>query len=138
METEKRYGVVAIRAGEQRTARQGLPYYFGISGQNAGARGISMNLVVIPPGATAEPHCHSEFESTVYLIRGRVLTRYGSDLSESVVTNAGEFLYVGAHVWHQPTNLSDTEEAVAIVARNDPNEQEHVLLDAQECEKLAA
>jgi uncharacterized RmlC-like cupin family protein len=29
---------------------------------------------------------------------------------------------------HQPINLSDTEPAIAIVARNDPNEQEHVEL----------
>jgi hypothetical protein len=31
------------------------------------------------------------------------------------------------HVPHQPVNLSDTEPARAIVARNDPNEQEHVI-----------
>ena len=29
---------------------------------------------------------------------------------------------------HQPVNLSDTEPAQAIVVRNDPNEQEHVIL----------
>ena len=29
---------------------------------------------------------------------------------------------------HQPVNLSETETARAIVVRNDPNEQEHVIL----------
>jgi uncharacterized RmlC-like cupin family protein len=29
---------------------------------------------------------------------------------------------------HQPFNLSDTEPAIAIVARSDPNEQEHTIL----------
>ena len=29
---------------------------------------------------------------------------------------------------HQPVNLSETEAARAIVVRNDPNEQEHVIL----------
>jgi uncharacterized RmlC-like cupin family protein len=28
---------------------------------------------------------------------------------------------------HQPTNLSATEPALALVARNDANEQEHVV-----------
>lgn len=30
------------------------------------------------------------------------------------------------HVWHQPVNRSEAEEAIAIVARNDPEEQKHV------------
>jgi uncharacterized RmlC-like cupin family protein len=29
---------------------------------------------------------------------------------------------------HQPFNLSDTEPAIAIVTRNDPDEQEHVVV----------
>ncbi len=29
---------------------------------------------------------------------------------------------------HQPGNLSDTEPAYALVARNDPNEQENIVL----------
>ena len=31
-----------------------------------------------------------------------------------------------------PFNLSDAEPAIAIVARNDPNEQEHVVLYPKE------
>jgi uncharacterized RmlC-like cupin family protein len=36
-------------------------------------------------------------------------------------------IYIGPNVLHQPINLSDSEPAVAIVARNDPDEQEHVI-----------
>jgi uncharacterized RmlC-like cupin family protein len=39
-----------------------------------------------------------------------------------------DFLFIPPDVPHQPINLSDTEPAIAIVARNDPNEQEHVEL----------
>ena len=35
--------------------RQKLPYFIGISGDSAGSKGISMNLVVIPPGGSARP-----------------------------------------------------------------------------------
>jgi uncharacterized RmlC-like cupin family protein len=43
-----------------------------------------------------------------------------------VIHEAGDFIFIPANVPHQPVNLSDTEPAQAIVARNDPNEQESV------------
>jgi uncharacterized RmlC-like cupin family protein len=39
-----------------------------------------------------------------------------------------DFLRIPADVPHQPVNLSDTEEVIAVVARNDPNEQESVVV----------
>jgi uncharacterized RmlC-like cupin family protein len=45
-----------------------------------------------------------------------------------VITEAGDFLFIPPNVPHQPVNLSTTEAARAIVVRNDPNEQEHVVL----------
>lgn len=87
-----------------------------------------MNLVVIPPGAEAEPHSHKDFESAVYVLEGRVETRYGPGLKESVITEAGDFLFIPPDVPHQPINLSKTQAARAIVVRNDPDEQEHVIL----------
>jgi hypothetical protein len=39
-----------------------------------------------------------------------------------------DFVFIPPDVPHRPFNLSDTEPAIAIVARNDPNEQEHVVL----------
>ena len=108
--------------------RQRLPNFVGISADTAGARGLSMNLVVIPPGAAAQPHAHMGFESAVYVLEGRVETRYGPGLKSSVVTEAGDFLFIPPDVPHQPINLSQTEAARAIVVRNDPNEQEHAIL----------
>jgi uncharacterized RmlC-like cupin family protein len=61
-------------------------------------------------------------------MQGRVETRYGDGLKQSVVNVAGDFLFIPPDVPHQPINLSDTEAAIAIVARNDPNEQEHVVI----------
>ena len=87
-----------------------------------------MSLVVIPPGAKAEPHSHKEFESAVYVLQGRVETLFGSGLKQSVITEAGDFLFIPPDVPHQPINLSSTQAARAIVVRNDPKEQEHVIL----------
>jgi uncharacterized RmlC-like cupin family protein len=120
--------VTLIRTPPEVLTRQKLPNFVGISAETVGARGLSMNLVVIPPGAAAEPHFHKGFESAVYVLEGRVETRYGPGLKESVITEAGDFLFIPPDVPHQPINLSATETARAIVVRNDPNEQEHVIL----------
>jgi len=120
--------VTLIKSPPEILTRQKLPNFVGISAETAGARGLSMNLVVIPPGASAEPHFHKGFESAVYVLEGRVETRYGPKLEQSVITEAGDFLFIPPNVPHQPVNLSETEAARAIVVRNDPDEQEHVIL----------
>lgn len=58
--------------------RQALDAFVAISAETAGATGISMNLVVIPPGGTAAPHLHRGFESAIYLVAGQV-GRPGTD-----------------------------------------------------------
>lgn len=120
--------VRVIKTAPEILTRQKLPNFVGISADTVGAKGLSMNLVIIPPGAAAEPHFHKGFESAVYVLKGRVETRYGPGLKESVITEAGDFLFIPPDVPHQPVNLSATEAAQAIVVRNDPNEQEHVIL----------
>jgi uncharacterized RmlC-like cupin family protein len=129
--------VVALRAQRQVDTLQGLPYFVGISGDTAGARGLAMHLVVIPPGAAAKPHVHQGYETGIYVLAGRVETRYGERLEQSVVSEAGDFLFIPPGVPHEARNLSATEAARAIVARNDPQEREKVTAyevppDAQE------
>ncbi|MEY3298503.1 MAG: hypothetical protein RLZZ597_1763 [Cyanobacteriota bacterium] len=118
--------IVTVRPSETVDTIQKLPNYVGISEQTAGAKGISMNIVVIPPGAKAEPHFHDGFETAIYLIQGNVQTFYGANLAKSVINQTGDFIFIPDGVPHQPVNLSSTEAAIALVARNDPNEQESV------------
>jgi len=120
--------IITVRPDCETATLQRLPYFVGISGSTAGARGISMNLVIIPAGGKAEPHFHRDYETAIYLVKGRVETRYGKGLSQSVINEAGDFIFIPAGVPHQPHNLSKTEAAHAIVSRNDPNEQENVVL----------
>jgi uncharacterized RmlC-like cupin family protein len=124
--------IVTVRGVATGESKQALPIFPGISGKTAGAKGLSLLKVVIPPGGSAKAHIHKGFESAVYLIQGRVETRYGEGLKKSVVNEAGDFIFIPPDVPHQPVNLSDTEPAIAIVARNDPEEQEHVILLPEE------
>ena len=119
--------IVTVRPVGEVMTRQRLPYFIGISGATAGARGLSLNLVQIPPGGCARPHSHRGFETAIYLLRGRVETRYGPGLAKSVINEAGDFIFIPPDVPHQPFNLSDAEPVQAIVARNDANEQESVV-----------
>ena len=120
--------VVTVRGVELGKGKQDLPFFPGISGKTAGAKGLSLLMVVIPPGGSAKAHSHKGFESAIYLMQGRVETRYGEGLTKSVVNEAGDFIFIPPDLPHQPVNLSKTEPAIAIVARNDPEEQEHVTL----------
>jgi uncharacterized RmlC-like cupin family protein len=124
--SEDKNKIITIRPDEEVMSRQSLPYFIGISEQSAGATAISMNLIVIPPGGAADAHLHRGYETAIYVLEGRVKTFYGPGLKESTINEAGDFMFIPADVPHQPTNLSDTEPAKAIVARNDPNEQESV------------
>jgi len=107
--------------------KQQLPNFVGISGETTGAKHLSMNIVVIPPGGAAKPHVHLGYETAIYILSGHVETRYGPGLSKSIINEAGDFLFIPADLPHQPVNLSANEPARALVARNDPNEQEHVM-----------
>ena len=119
--------VIVIQTPEKLRSKQNLPYFHGISSNSAGSKVLSMNLVIIPPGAQADAHYHDGFESAVYLIQGKVETRYGRRLKKTVINHAGDFIFIPPNVPHQPRNLSQTEPAIAIVTRNDPNEQESVI-----------
>ena len=118
--------VVLVRPETETISKQRLGQFVGVSGASTGATAISMNLVVIPPGGAAEPHLHEGYETAIYILKGEVDTRYGPGLRQSLIARAGDFLFIGPDVPHQPVNLSQTEAAMAIVARNDPNEQESV------------
>ena len=122
-------GVISVRPVELGAgqSQQGMPYFVGVSASACGARGICMERLVIPPGGAAHPHIHLGFETAIYVLAGEVETRYGKGLRESCVNHAGDFIYIAPGVPHQPRNLSQSEQAIAIIARTDANEQEHVI-----------
>ena len=118
--------VQGLRPDREVLTRQRLPYFVGISGQTVNATGLSMHLVVIPPGARAEPHLHVGYETGIYVLEGTVLTRWGAELENEVVSTAGDFLFIPPGVPHEAINLSATKPARAVVARNHPAEQDLV------------
>ena len=118
--------VITIRPKATHLTKQQLPNFLGVSGASSGSLHLCMHLVIIPPGSKATPHYHNGYETALYIVQGRAETRYGPNLEFSTINQAGDFLFIPPNLPHQPVNLSETEQVVSVVARNDPDEQESV------------
>jgi len=118
--------VINIHPETEVMTRQKLPYFLGISGNTVGSTGLSMHMVVIPPGAKADPHRHMGYETGIYVLEGRVCTRWGEQLENETISEAGDFLFIPPGIPHEAINLSATDTARAVVARNDAAEQDKV------------
>ncbi|MBV7335845.1 cupin domain-containing protein [Chloroflexi bacterium TSY] len=118
--------VDAIFPHQARQSAQGTPYAYGISAETAGSTDLSMHLVEIPPGHKTDPHYHHHYETAIYVLAGRVETRYGEGLRHSVVNEAGSFLFIPPGVPHQAINLNLAQPVLAIVARSHAEAKEVV------------
>lgn len=107
--------------------KQGLDYFSGISAESAGAKGICLHLLAMPPGAEAKPHYHEAHETAIYMLEGTAEFRHGHKLEHVDRVEAGDFIYIPSGVPHQPYNPTQ-KVARALIARTDPNEQESVVL----------
>ena len=117
-----------LSPGTTYLGKQALNYVVGVSAETAGASGIHMQLVTIPPGGRAEPHMHEAHETAIYALSGTSHVLHGQSLEHHDVVPPGSFYYIPAGVPHLPYNPSETEPVVAVIARTDPNEQESVVL----------
>jgi uncharacterized RmlC-like cupin family protein len=120
-------GILVIRGGGNVRSWNNIRYRAGLSARNVNARQLSMNVATIPPGGVAWAHVHVDFEVMLYLLQGRVRHEYGPRLEYSVENEAGDFIYIEPGVPHEVFNLSDTEPVVAVVARSDASEWEHII-----------
>lgn len=124
---ERLHGIATLRGSDLCRNWNGIRYLGGLSGANAGARRLSMNVATIPPGAVAYAHIHVDFEVMLYILSGRVRHRYGEQLTQSLDNQAGDFIFIEPGVPHEVYNLSETEPVVAVVARSDASEWEHIV-----------
>ena len=120
-------GILVIRGGGNVRDWNGIHYKTGLSGKNVGAKQLSMNVATIPPGGVARAHIHVGFEVMLYILQGRVRHEYGPGLTQVVDNRAGDFIYIEPGVPHEVFNLSEAEPVVAVVARSDASEWEHIV-----------
>ena len=120
-------GISVIRKSATCRGWNGIQYKVGLSAKNVPARQLSMNVATIPPGGVAGAHIHVDFEVMLYILRGRVRHEYGPGLQQVVENEAGDFIFIEPGVPHEVFNCSETEPVVAVVARSDAGEWEHII-----------
>jgi len=120
-------GLMWIRGSGVCRDWNGIRYKLGMSGKNVGAKELSMNVAVIPPGGVAAAHIHVDFEVMLYILEGRVRHDFGDQLSHRVEHQAGDFIFIEPGVPHEVYNMSDTEPVVAVVARSSAAEWDNII-----------
>ena len=120
-------GILTIRGGGARRDWNGIHYKQGMSAKNVGTTKLSANIATIPPGGVAYAHIHVDFEVMLYILAGRVRHDFGEGLTQRVENSAGDFIFIEPGVPHEVCNLSSTEPVVAVVARSDASEWEHII-----------
>ena len=87
----------------------------GMSAKNVGSQHLSINVATVPPGAVAYAHIHDGFEVMLFIVQGRVKHSYGEGLTQEVINEAGDFIYIKPGVPHEVFNIGD-EPLIAFVA----------------------
>jgi uncharacterized RmlC-like cupin family protein len=126
-DVEAHDGVAVLRGGGAARGWNGIKYKTGLSAGNVGAKQLSMNVATIPPGGVAAAHIHVGFEVMLYILHGRVRHEYGPKLEHVVENEAGDFIFIEPGVPHEVFNASQTDPVVAVVARSDASEWEHII-----------
>ena len=117
---------VRVAAGAAAEGTTGVTYAAGISSTSAGARGLCLQIASLPPGARSRAHRHDEHESAAYVLEGEMVLWFGERLEHHVVARRGDFIYIPESTPHLVLNPSDSQSAVAVLARTDPQAQEDV------------
>jgi uncharacterized RmlC-like cupin family protein len=120
-------GIFVVRDSGNCRDWNNIHYKAGLSEKNVSAKQLSMNVATIPPGGVALAHIHIGFEVMLYILQGRVRHEYGEGLRHVVENQAGDFIFIEPGVPHEVFNVSDTEPVVAVVARSDPSEWQHIV-----------
>jgi len=119
-------GITVLRGGGQARGWNGIKYQQGLSGKNAGAQNLSINVATVPPGAIAYAHIHDGFEVMLFIVQGKVKHTYGEGLTNEVFNEAGDFIYIKPGVPHEVFNIGD-EPLIAFVARSTADEWDKIV-----------
>lgn len=111
-----------VKPGPDRETPRGVVGGSEISQASTGAHNLYMAVFRVPAGARSRPHYHASCESAVYMLAGRLRVRWGDSLTEEVDLEPRDLVYVPPRETHVLENLSDSEPAEYVVARDAPLE----------------
>jgi uncharacterized RmlC-like cupin family protein len=109
-------------SGQERDVPRGVVGGAEISQATTGATNIYMGVFRVPAGARSRPHYHAHCESAVFMLSGRLEVCWGDHLEQTFEIEAGDMVYVPPRETHILRNLSESEPAEYVVARDSPTE----------------
>jgi len=121
-----------IKPGPDRDVPRGVIGGAEISQTTVGALNIYMARFRVPAGARSRPHYHENCESTLYMLTGGLRVRWGDHLEKQLELEPGDMLYVPPRETHVVENVSDTDSADYVVARDSPHEDAVIVPWAQD------
>jgi uncharacterized RmlC-like cupin family protein len=121
-----------VKPGPDRDVPRGVVGGAEISQVTAGAANIYMGMFRVPPGARSRAHYHDNCESALYMLSGGIRIKWGDHLEKEIEIEPGDMLYVPPRITHIVENVSDTEPAEYVVARDSPHEDAVVVPWAEE------
>ena len=119
-------GIAVLRGGGAARGWNGIHYQQGLSAKTVGSTGLSVNVATVPPGAIAYAHIHDGFEVMLYIVKGKVKHTFGEGLTQEVINEAGDFIYIRPGVPHEVFNIGDGP-LVALVARSTADEWDKIV-----------
>lgn len=119
-------GITVVRGGGAQRGWNGILYKQGMSAKNVGSEALSINVATVPPGAIAYAHIHDGFEVMLFILQGRVKHTFGEGLTQEVINEAGDFIYIKPGVPHEVYNIGD-EPLIAFVARSAADEWDKIV-----------
>ncbi len=111
-----------VKPGDEHQVPRGILGGSEVSQATTGAHNIYMARFRVPAGARSRPHYHQGCESALYMLSGRIAIRFGEHLQETLEVEPGDMLYVPPRETHVVENLSDSDPADYVVARDSPTE----------------
>jgi uncharacterized RmlC-like cupin family protein len=114
--------VKVVKPGDEREVPRGVVGGAEVSQATTGAHNIYMGVFRVPPGARSRPHYHAHCESAVYILAGRLRVSWGDRLEQEVELEPGDLVYVPPRETHILENLSPSEPAEYVAARDSPHE----------------
>jgi uncharacterized RmlC-like cupin family protein len=114
--------VKVIRPGATHEEPRGVVGGHEVSRATTGSEKLFMGIFRLPAGARSRPHYHANCESACYMLSGSMRIRWGDRLEHEVKLERGDMLYVPPHETHVLENLSESEAAEYVVARDSPTE----------------
>jgi uncharacterized RmlC-like cupin family protein len=77
--------------------------------------GLWAGLVRTTPGAVSDWHHHGEYETSIYVVTGRLRMESGPGGADVIDAEPGDFLHVPPRVVHREANPDDVESQIVVV-----------------------